>query len=81
MLRKAFWDVRSLGRLAWFLDALWLAPESFGYRIFAVSKQYTSARSLTVVAAELGSPPTTTIVLPTAVILCPDLGEGEGPMF
>lgn len=36
---------------------------------------------MTAVAAELGSPPTTTIVFPTVVMLCPERGEGDGPMF
>jgi hypothetical protein len=31
--------------------------------------------------AELGSPARTMICLPCAVMLCPDRGEGEGPIF
>ena len=32
-------------------------------------------------AAELGSPARTTICLPKAVMLWPDRGDGDGPMF
>lgn len=37
--------------------------------------------STTSLGAELGSPASTTIDLPTVVMLWPDRGEGEGPMF
>ena len=38
-------------------------------------------RSLTWLVAELGSPPTTTTDWPTAVMLWPERGEGDGPIF
>lgn len=38
-------------------------------------------KSLMAEAAELGSPPRTTMDLPTVVMLWPDRDEGDGPMF
>ena len=54
---------------------------SFGYLIFTVSRTYTRLNSLGSRGAELGSPARTTICLPYAVMLCPDRGDGAGPMF
>ena len=60
----------------------WLAAGwSLGYRILAVSSTYAMLNSAVSLGAELGSPAKTIICLPYAVILWPDLGEGEGPMF
>lgn len=54
---------------------------SAGYRIFAVSRIYVMLSSVASLGAELGSPAMTIICLPNAVMLCPDLGDGAGPIF
>src|SRR4051794_17065418 len=55
--------------------------ESLGYRILPVSRIYAMLSSAGSLGAELGSPAITMICLPKAVILCPDRGDGAGPMF
>lgn len=59
----------------------WGAGASLGYRILAVSKTYAMLSSAGSRGAVLGSPASTTICLPKAVMLWPERGEGEGPMF
>lgn len=59
---------------------VWLAL-SGGYLILLVSSTYPMPSSTGSRGALLGSPASTTIDLPTVVMLCPDRGLGLGPIF
>lgn len=54
---------------------------SLGYLIFVVSSIYAEVRSWGSTGAVEGSPARTMICFPKAVMLCPDRGDGEGPIF